>query len=239
MTLVSAPASPRPAILEVRDLEKTYGTPARPIPVLRGVSFAVDAGSFCAILGPSGSGKSTLMNIIGLLDRPTAGRVCLAGETIDQESAESAAHMRNRLLGFVFQSFNLLPRLTAWENVALPLLYRGTPRRERKPLALAMLDQVGLGDRADHRPAALSGGQQQRVALARALIANPRLVLADEPTGSLDSVTAAEVMALLRDLNARLGVTVLMVTHDRDLAGRCDRRIEMLDGRIVTDVTAP
>jgi len=137
----------------------------------------------------------------------------------------------------VFQSFNLLPRLTAWENVALPLLYRGTPRRERKPRALEMLDQVGLGDRADHRPAALSGGQQQRVALARALIAEPRLVLADEPTGSLDSVTAGEVMALLRDLNARLGVTVLMVTHDRDLAARCDRRIEMLDGRITADVT--
>jgi putative ABC transport system ATP-binding protein len=225
------------AILEVVGLEKTYGTPARPTPVLRGVDFTVAAGSFCAILGPSGSGKSTLMNIIGLLDRPTKGIVRLAGETIDPASADAAAHTRNRLLGFVFQSFNLLPRLTAWENVALPLLYRGTPRRDRKSHALAMLEQVGLGDRVDHRPAALSGGQQQRVALARALITEPRLVLADEPTGSLDSVTAGEVMALLRDLNARLGVTVLMVTHDRDLALRCERRIEMLDGRITADVT--
>jgi putative ABC transport system ATP-binding protein len=226
------------AILEVVGLEKTYGASTRPTPVLRGVDFSVAAGSFCAILGPSGSGKSTLMNIIGLLDRPSAGIVRLAGETIDHESADAAAHTRNRLLGFVFQAFNLLPRLTAWENVALPLLYRGTPRRERKPRAMEMLAQVGLGDRADHRPGALSGGQQQRVALARALIAEPRLVLADEPTGSLDSVTAGEVMALLRDLNARLGVTVLMVTHDRDLATRCDRRIEMLDGRITADVTA-
>jgi putative ABC transport system ATP-binding protein len=226
------------AILEVVGLEKTYGGPTRLTPVLRGVDFSVAAGSFCAILGPSGSGKSTLMNIIGLLDRPTSGVVRLAGETIDPDSADSAAQTRNRLLGFVFQSFNLLPRLTAWENVALPLLYRGTPRRERKPRALEMLDQVGLGDRADHRPAALSGGQQQRVALARALIAEPRLVLADEPTGSLDSVTAGEVMVLLRDLNARLGVTVLMVTHDQGLAARCDRRIEMLDGLITADVTA-
>jgi putative ABC transport system ATP-binding protein len=225
-------------MLDVQNLEKTYGTAARPIPVLRGVSFAVEAGTVCAILGPSGSGKSTLMNIIGLLDRPTAGTVRLAGETIDPGSAEAAAHARNRLIGFVFQSFNLLPRLTAWENVALPLLYRGTPRGERRPAALAMLELVGLTDRADHRPAALSGGQQQRVALARALIAQPRLVLADEPTGSLDSVTAGEVMALLRDLNKRVGVTVLMVTHDRDLAQRCDRRIEMLDGRVVADVTA-
>jgi len=231
-------SAPR-AILEVRDLEKTYSAATRPVPVLRGVSFAIDNGSFCAILGPSGSGKSTLMNIVGLLDRPTAGSVCLAGETIDYDAADAAASRRNRLLGFVFQSFNLLPRLTAWENVALPLLYRGMPRGERKPLALAMLDQVGLSDRAEHRPAMLSGGQQQRVALARALVANPALVLADEPTGSLDSVTAAEVMALLRDLNRRLGVSVLMITHDRDLAGRCDRRIELLDGRIITDVTAP
>jgi putative ABC transport system ATP-binding protein len=227
------------AILEVVGLEKTYGSPARPTPVLKGVDFSVAAGCFCAILGPSGSGKSTLMNIIGLLDQPTAGVVRLAGETIDQASPDTAAHTRNRLLGFVFQSFNLLPRLTAWENVALPLLYRGAPRRERRLRALEMLNQVGLADRADHRPSALSGGQQQRVALARALIAQPRLVLADEPTGSLDSVTAAEVMALLRDLNARLGVTVLMVTHDQGLAGRCDRRIEMLDGRIIADVSRP
>lgn len=226
------------AMLEVRDLTKTYGGPSRPTPVLRGVSFDVASGSFCAILGPSGSGKSTLMNIVGLLDRPTSGSVKLAGETIDPASPEAAAGARNRLIGFVFQSFNLLPRLTAWENVALPLLYAGLPRETRRPVAMAMLEQVGLADRADHRPGALSGGQQQRVALARALITQPRLVLADEPTGSLDSVTAGEMMALLHDLNRRLGITLLMVTHDRSLAEQCDRRIEMLDGRIVADSRA-
>lgn len=222
-------------MLELRDVEKSYGTAERPIPVLRGVSFALEAGSFCAILGPSGSGKSTLMNIIGLLDRPTIGSVRLAGETIDLASAEAAARLRGRLIGFVFQTFNLLPRLTAWENVGLPLLYAGVRRDRRRPAALAMLEQVGLADNAEQRPATLSGGQQQRVALARALITDPRLVLADEPTGSLDSATAAEMMQLLGDINRRLGVTVLMVTHDRDLASRCDRRIEILDGRIIAD----
>ncbi len=226
-------------MLEVANLEKRYGTADRPIPVLRGVSFRVEAGAFCAILGPSGSGKSTLMNIVGLLDKPSGGSIRLAGELIVDVSPDSAAHLRNRLVGFVFQAFNLLPRLTAWENVALPLLYRGTPRSQRKELALMMLDQVGLADRVDHRPAALSGGQQQRVALARALITRPPLILADEPTGSLDSVTAAEVMGLLRDLNRKLGVTVLMVTHDQSLAARCDRRIEMLDGRVVADTSLP
>ncbi len=222
-------------MLQVSGLEKTYGSPTRPTPVLRGVSFSLEAGAFCAVLGPSGSGKSTLMNIVGLLDQPTAGAVRLNGAAVDYGAAEETARVRNGDLGFVFQAFNLLPRLTAWENVALPLLYARTARADRKPLALAMLEQVGLADRADHRPAELSGGEQQRVAVARALIRRPKLILADEPTGSLDSVTAGEVMALLRDLHRRLGVTILMVTHDRDLAGRCDRRIEMLDGRIVHD----
>ena len=226
-------------MLELRDIEKSYGTAERPIAVLRGISFALEAGSFCAILGPSGSGKSTLMNIIGLLDRPTTGSVLLAGETIDLASAEAAARLRGRLIGFVFQTFNLLPRLTAWENVGLPLLYAGVRRERRRPAALAMLEQVGLADNAEQRPATLSGGQQQRVALARALITDPRLVLADEPTGSLDSVTAGEMIQLLGDINRRLGVTVLMVTHDRDLASRCDRRIEILDGRIIADQGRP
>ncbi|MGI8839558.1 MAG: ABC transporter ATP-binding protein [Caulobacteraceae bacterium] len=225
-------------MLELIGVEKTYGGPARPTPVLRGVTFAVEAGAFCALVGPSGSGKSTLMNIAGLLDRPSAGTVRLDGETIDAASPGEAARIRNRRVGFVFQAFNLLPRLTAWENVALPLLYGRVPRPDREPAALAMLEQVGLSARAGHRPAQLSGGEQQRVALARALIRKPGLILADEPTGSLDSVTAGEVMALLRDLNRRLAVTVLMVTHDHDLARRCDRRIDMLDGRIVAD-TAP
>ncbi len=226
-------------MLELLNIEKRYGPPERATPVLRGVSFSLAAGIFCAILGPSGSGKSTLMNIVGLLDRPTAGSVRFDGVDIDLESPAAAAKLRNRMLGFVFQSFHLLPRLTAWENVALPLLYGGTPRHQRKPRAMAMLEQVGLADHAEQRPNELSGGEQQRVAVARALIGGPRLILADEPTGSLDSVTAGEVMALLRDLNRRLAVTVLMVTHDRDLAQRCDRRIELLDGRVIADSAHP
>jgi putative ABC transport system ATP-binding protein len=222
-------------MLRLSDVAKRYGTPERPVPVLSGVSFAVEPGAFCAIVGPSGSGKSTLMNIIGLLDRPTTGRVELDGKSVDFTSPQATARLRNLTLGFVFQAFHLLPRLTAWENVALPLLYRRTERRERRARALEMLDQVGLADRADHRPGELSGGQKQRVALARALIGSPRLILADEPTGSLDSVTANEVMGLLRDLNQRLGLTILMVTHDQALAARCDRRIEVLDGAIVRD----
>jgi putative ABC transport system ATP-binding protein len=222
-------------MLTLRDIEKSYGPPEQATMVLRGVSFTVAAGAFCAIVGPSGSGKSTLMNIIGLLDRPTAGAVYFDGVPVDLESPAAAAKLRNRMLGFVFQSFHLLPRLTAWENVALPLLYGGTPRDQRKPRALAVLEQVGLANHAQQRPHELSGGQQQRVALARALVGDPEVILADEPTGNLDSVTAGEVMTLLRDLNRRLAVSVLMVTHDRDLAGRCDRRIELLDGRIIAD----
>ena len=225
-------------MLRLFDVGKQYGLEDRPIPVLRDVTFAVEEGEFCAILGPSGSGKSTLMNIVGLLDRPSVGRVELDGAAVDFSSPETTARLRNLTMGFVFQAFHLLPRLTAWENVALPLLYRRVDRPARKARALAMLDQVGLADRATHLPSQLSGGQKQRVALARALVGQPKLILADEPTGSLDSVTAGEVMALLRDLNQRLGVTILMVTHDRDLASRCDRRIEVLDGRIVHDTAA-
>ena len=225
-------------MLKLFDVEKQYGPADRPIPVLRDVTFGVGSGEFCAILGPSGSGKSTLMNIIGLLDRPSAGQVMLEGAAVDFSSPEATARLRNLTVGFVFQAFHLLPRLTAWENVALPLLYRRVDRSARKARALAMLEQVGLADRATHLPSELSGGQKQRVAMARALVGHPKLILADEPTGSLDSVTAGEVMALLRDLNRRLGVTILMVTHDRDLADRCDRRIEVLDGRIVHDTAA-
>ena len=178
------------------------------------------------------------MNIVGLLDRPTSGRLLLDGAPVDIATPGEAARFRNRKVGFVFQSFHLMPRLSAWQNVALPLLYRGLARVERKPLALAMLELVGLAARAEHRPAELSGGECQRVALARALIGEPRLILADEPTGSLDSVTAGEVIALLASLNRRMGITILMVTHDRDLAARCDRRIEFLDGRVIADSAA-
>jgi putative ABC transport system ATP-binding protein len=225
-------------MLQLVDIHKTYGPPAQPVPALRDVSFSLEAGVFCAVLGPSGSGKSTLMNIVGLLDRPTSGRLILDGSPVDIATARDAARFRNRMLGFVFQSFHLMPRLTAWQNVALPLLYRGQGADERRTLALAMLELVGLAARAEHRPSELSGGERQRVALARALIGQPRLVLADEPTGSLDSVTAGEVIGLLKSLNRRMGVTILMVTHDRDLATRCDRRIEFLDGRVVADSAA-
>jgi putative ABC transport system ATP-binding protein len=222
-------------VLEVLDLTKTYGPPDQATSVLRGVSFKVEGGSFCAVVGPSGSGKSTLMNIIGLLDRPTSGVLRLDGLDVAFGDRAREARFRGATIGFVFQSFNLLPRLNAWENVALPLVYAGVSAPERQRSALAMLERVGLSHRAHARPAELSGGQRQRVALARALIRQPRLILADEPTGSLDSVTAGEVMTLLRDLNQRLGVTVLMVTHDKDLAARCERRIEVLDGRVVAD----
>ena len=222
-------------LLQLSSIDKVYGAAERPVRALRDVSLSVAKGEFGAILGPSGSGKSTLLNVIGMLERPDRGRLRIAGVDIETASREERARLRNRLVGFVFQSFQLLPRLTAWQNVALPLLYRGAPRRERRAPALAMLERVGLSDRADHLPNALSGGQRQRVALARALIGAPQLVLADEPTGSLDSVTAREAMDLLRSLNRRLGVTMLIVTHDRALADRCDRRIEILDGRIVSD----
>jgi putative ABC transport system ATP-binding protein len=225
-------------MLQLVEIDKTYGPAANPVPALRHVSFTLPAGAFCAVLGPSGSGKSTLMNIVGLLDRPTSGQVVFDGVPVDFDSAADAARFRNRTLGFVFQAFHLMPRLTAWQNVALPLLYRGADQDDRRRLALAMLDLVGLSHRAEHRPAALSGGESQRVALARALVGRPRLVLADEPTGSLDSVTAGEMIGLLKDLNRRMGVTILMVTHDRQVADRCDRRIEFLDGRVVLDTAA-
>lgn len=225
-------------MIRLRQVVKTYCAGERDVPVLREVSFDIAAGQFCAITGPSGSGKSTLLNLIGLLDRPTGGSIVLNDQEVGAASADRCAQIRNDILGFVFQAFHLLPRLTAWENVALPLLYRGVPRTQRRERALAMLDAVGLADRADHRPSQLSGGQCQRVALARALVGEPRVILADEPTGSLDSVTAGEIMELLAGLSRRAGVTVVMVTHDRDLAGACDRRIEMLDGRVLLDTAA-
>jgi len=222
-------------MLQLTNVGKAYGPPTQPVPVLKDVSFSISRGTFCALVGPSGSGKSTLLNIVGLLDKPDAGQVVLDGVAVDYGSAQQAARLRNAMLGFVFQSFQLLPRLSAWQNVALPLLYRGIPRDRRRAAAIAMLERVGLAERSHHRPTELSGGQRQRVALARALIGEPSLILADEPTGSLDSVTAIEVMELLRHLNRSLNVTILMVTHDRDLAAQCDRQIEFLDGRIVSD----
>lgn len=222
-------------MLRLSNVRKSYGKANAAVPVLHDVTLKISGGEFCAIVGPSGSGKSTLLNIIGLLDRPDAGEVWLDDRVIDLSTPAKAARLRNELIGFVFQSFQLLPRLTACENAALPLMYRGVPGPERLPRAIKWLERLGLGDRLHHLPTELSGGQRQRVALARALICDPKLILADEPTGSLDSVTAAEVLSLLKQLNKELGVTIVMVTHDHDIAAHCGRRIEMRDGLVVMD----
>ncbi|ESQ92546.1 ABC transporter ATP-binding protein [Asticcacaulis benevestitus] len=224
-------------MLSLKGISKIYEVGSERVSVLNGVTLDIQAREFCAIVGPSGSGKSTLMNIMGLLDRPTSGKVLIDGEDMGAASADDTAAARNRLLGFVFQSFELLPRLTVWENVALPLHYRRLDSVTRKRLALEMLGMVGLSDRAYHRPSELSGGQRQRVAIARALIGQPKIILADEPTGSLDSVTAAQIMDLFKTLNAQTSVTVIMITHDQGIAAQCRRRIDILDGRIVGDLT--
>ncbi|MNK91185.1 Lipoprotein-releasing system ATP-binding protein LolD [compost metagenome] len=218
-------------MLVVEALRKSYGQEQGA--VLDRASFHLPRGAFAALVGPSGSGKSTLLNLVGLLDRPDSGEIVIDGRSVGTLSSTEAAWLRNEMIGFVFQSFHLLSRLTAWENVALPLFHGGVARAERKARALAMLDRVGLSDRTCHRPEQLSGGQRQRVAIARALVGDPRLILADEPTGNLDSATGAQVMDLLRTLNLELGVTILMVTHDRDMAKLCDRVIEIRDGRVL------
>jgi putative ABC transport system ATP-binding protein len=222
------------ALVELRDVSKVYDAGEVQVHALRGVTLDIEEGESVAIMGASGSGKSTLMNLLGCLDRPTSGTYRLAGEEMGRLGRDRLAEIRNRTIGFVFQSFNLLARTSALENVELPLLYAATSPAERRRRARAALDRVGLAERMDHNPNQLSGGQQQRVAIARALVTEPRIVLADEPTGNLDSRTSVEVMALLQGLGAS-GITVLLVTHEGDIARHAARVVEMRDGRVRAD----
>jgi putative ABC transport system ATP-binding protein len=222
------------AVLQLKDVRKRYETGAVFVDALGGVSLQVRAGEYVAVVGPSGSGKSTLMHILGCLDTPTAGAYRLAGTDVSQMDETALAHVRNARIGFVFQQFHLLPSLAAWRNVELPLLYAGTPRTERRERAMAALEQVGLGSRVDHRPGELSGGQQQRVAVARALVTEPDLILADEPTGNLDSASTRDVLGLLADLNAG-GRTIVLITHDSDVARAAKRTVRIADGLITAD----
>jgi putative ABC transport system ATP-binding protein len=222
-------------LIEVRDLRKVYELGDVDVEALRGVSLAIDAGQFVAIMGASGSGKSTFMNIIGCLDRPTSGAYRLGGQDVAHLSADARAALRNRQLGFVFQNFNLLPRTTALENVELPLYYGDLPLADQHERARAALAQVGLSGREHHLPSQLSGGQQQRVAIARALVNEPTLLLADEPTGNLDTHTSDEIMAIVQRLNRTQRITVVLVTHENDIAAYADRVIVFRDGVIVSD----
>jgi putative ABC transport system ATP-binding protein len=225
-----------PTVIALNNIHKVYQTDALPVRALRGVTLSLRAGEFVAIRGASGSGKSTLMNIIGCLDRPTIGSYFLDGKDTSKLGRTELAQLRNRTLGFVFQGFNLLKRYTALENVALPLVYSGMSPFKRRAKALQVLELVGLSDRARHLPNQLSGGQQQRVAIARALVNEPHILLADEPTGNLDSATGAEILTEFRRLNRELGQTIVLVTHDAAVAAEAPREIIIRDGLVETDV---
>jgi putative ABC transport system ATP-binding protein len=220
------------SVIQIRDVTKVYEMGTQEVHALRGVSLDVERGEALSIMGPSGSGKSTLMNILGCLDQPTSGTYYLDGDDVSRLDDDELAAIRNRRVGFVFQTFNLLARTTAWENVQLPLVYAGVGLRERRERAREVLESVGLGERLDHMPNELSGGQQQRVAIARALINRPSIILADEPTGNLDSKSGKEVMSILQNLNREQGITIILVTHDPRLTQYVSRVLKLFDGEI-------
>jgi putative ABC transport system ATP-binding protein len=224
------------SLIELRDVQKIYRLESVDVAALAGVTFNIEQGEYIALLGPSGSGKSTLMNTLGCLDRPTSGSYTLDGQEVVSMSRDERARLRNAKIGFVFQSFNLLNRTSAIENVELPLLYsKAIPASERRQRAIELLQRVGLGDRLDHHPGQLSGGQQQRVAIARALINRPAILMADEPTGNLDTKTSREVMRLFRELNEQDQITIILVTHDQEVARNAKRAVVLRDGKVVCD----
>jgi putative ABC transport system ATP-binding protein len=224
-----------PAIVQLVDLVKNYYMGTQTVHVLKGLNLSFDEGDFIALMGPSGSGKSTLLNILGCLDRPTSGRYYLAGMDVSQMDDDQLSEIRSSYLGFIFQSYNLLPQYTVVENIELPLLYQGVRLDEQtRQRCIVLAEMVGLGDRLDHRPLQLSGGQQQRVAIARSLVNDPHLILGDEPTGNLDTRTSIEIMQMLRELN-RLGKTIIMVTHENDIAAWARRIVRLRDGRVESD----
>jgi putative ABC transport system ATP-binding protein len=221
-------------MLQINQLSKVYQLGDIEVRALDAVSLTVNSGEMVAIMGPSGSGKSTMMNIIGCLDQPSGGSYQLFGQEVAGYSQREQARLRNREIGFVFQSFNLLPKLTALQNVELPLIYAGVPAKTRRELAQASLKRIGLENRANHKPKELSGGQQQRVAIARALVNNPKLLLADEPTGNLDSHSSTEIMAIIQELHQK-GMTIILVTHENDIANYTERIVRFFDGKIISD----
>ena len=227
--------APDSSVLHLHDVQKVYGTTKNPVPVLRGIDLTVQQGEYVAIVGPSGSGKSTLLNILGCLDLPTSGTYEFVGENVGEFDDRRLSHLRNNSIGFVFQSFQLVPHLTVTENVELPLFYSRMPRRERRERCAELIDRVGLGHRSTHVPSELSGGECQRAAIARALANEPALILADEPTGNLDSKISGEIMALFEELHDA-GATLVVITHDNDIARDAPRRIALRDGRVESDV---
>jgi putative ABC transport system ATP-binding protein len=226
-------------VVEVRNLRRIYPLAEEPVIALAGIDLRIDPGEFVAVMGPSGSGKSTFMHIVGILDRPTSGYYAFNGRDVTELSDDALADIRSREMGFVFQAYNLLPRTTAVENVELPMLYAGVGERERRAAALSALDDVGLLKYAQHHPNQLSGGQQQRVAIARSLVNNPKLILADEPTGALDVRASNDVMHLFQRLNDERGITIMLVTHEPDIAGYAKRTVTFRDGHILSDTSAP